>query len=245
VGGGCAAVITILVPARPHVPGTRLELDEEEAHHLRVRRIGAGTEVQFRDGEGSGGVALLEADGRHQVVVVKQVHCRHRPPALVLAVGAGDKDRFAWVVEKAAELGVTEVVPLETERTTSVATRIRDGHVEKLVRRGREALKQSGAFWAPAVAAPETLERFLARPFSGARWLLDADGGPPPLGEASGPAAAIVGPEGGLTGEERATALAAGWRAVRAGPHVLRFETAAVAAATLIQAAREGRRDVG
>jgi 16S rRNA (uracil1498-N3)-methyltransferase len=137
------------------------------------------------------------------------------------------------------------VVPLETARTASVATRIRDVHVEKLARRAREAIKQSGAFWAPAVAVPETLQRFLARPFTGARWLLDADGGPPPLAEAAGPAAAIVGPEGGLTEEERAAALAAGWRAVRAGPHVLRFETAAIAAATLIQAAREGRRDVG
>ena len=49
------------------------------------------------------------------------------PPPLCLAVGAGDRDRFAWLVEKAAELGATRVVPLETERTAGVANRLRAG----------------------------------------------------------------------------------------------------------------------
>ena len=50
------------------------------------------------------------------------------PPELTLAVGAGDRERFAWLVEKAVELGVTAIVPLETERTAGVATRLRAAH---------------------------------------------------------------------------------------------------------------------
>ena len=68
---------------------------------------------------------------------------------LTLAVGAGDRDRFAWLVEKAVELGVTAVVPLETERTAGVATRVATTqHLAKLRRQALEAIKQCGAAWA-------------------------------------------------------------------------------------------------
>ena len=90
-----------------------------------------------------------------------------RPPALTLAVGAGDRERFEWLVEKATELGVTCIAPVETERTAAVATRVRAQHVEKLRRRALEAVKQCGAAWAPEVREPEPLAAFLARPADG------------------------------------------------------------------------------
>ena len=73
---------------------------------------------------------------------------RRGRPSSTLAVGAGDRDRFGWLVEKAAELGVTTLVPIETARTTGVATRLRGKHLEKLRRQALEAIKQSGAPWA-------------------------------------------------------------------------------------------------
>ena len=149
------------------------------------------------------------------------------------------RDRFTWLVEKAAELGVTDVVPLETQRTVNVATRVRDAHVEKLARRSREAIKQSGAFWTPRVLPPVLFETFVDAPRSGERWLLDATGRAPTGLGTSTAVTALVGPEGGFTDDEAAQARAAGYQPVRVGPHTLRFETAAVSAAAVIQTARE------
>jgi 16S rRNA (uracil1498-N3)-methyltransferase len=75
---------------------------------------------------------------------------------------------------------------------------------------------------------------------SGARWLADAAGTPPPALAATEPLTAIIGPEGGLTDAERAAAVAAGYRPIRLGALTLRFETAALAAAVHATAVRSG-----
>jgi 16S rRNA (uracil1498-N3)-methyltransferase len=232
-------VITLLVAPGGREVGEQLELDEGEVHHLKVRRGEQGRHVRFRDGAGTGGTGRIEVEGRRHLLAIDVVERVPPPPSLVLAVGAGDRDRFTWLVEKAAELGVTDVVPLETERTANVATRVRAGHVEKLARRAREAIKQSGAMWAPRVFPPIRFDEFVVSPSPGKRWLLDASGRAPAGLDASVPVTALIGPEGGFTAEEAGQAQEAGYRPVRIGPHTLRFETAAVGAAALVQAARE------
>jgi 16S rRNA (uracil1498-N3)-methyltransferase len=232
-------MITVLVASGAREVGERLELDEDEAHHLKVRRGEHGMRVRFRDGVGVGGTGTVDADGRRHRLTVELVESAGPPPSLVLAVGAGDRDRFTWLVEKAAELGVTDVVPLETGRTVNVATRVRDVHVEKLARRAREAIKQSGALWAPRVLPPVPFAAFVDAPRPGACWILDAAGRPPAALGGAETVTALVGPEGGFTEAEHAQAVRAGYQPVRIGPHTLRFETAAVAAAALIQSARE------
>ena len=239
VGSGRPSVITVLVAPGAREVGERLELDADEAHHVKVRRGEHGVRVRFRDGTGWGGTGLVESDGRRFVLAVELTEHVAPPPALVLAVGAGDRDRFTWLVEKAAELGVTDVVPLETARTVNVATRVRDSHVEKLARRSREAIKQSGALWTPRVVSPISFATFVEASRPGERWLLDAAGRAPGGLGRSVAVTALVGPEGGFTDEEAAQARAAGYQPVRIGPHTLRFETAAVSAAALIQATRE------
>jgi 16S rRNA (uracil1498-N3)-methyltransferase len=172
-------------------------------------------------------------------VRVERVEREPPPPATVLAVGAGDRDRFGLVAEQAAQLGATRIVPLETTWTASVATRLRDAHLERVRRRAREALKQCDAAWAPSVADPVGLAAFLAAPRDGSAWLADVDGEPTaPLG-AGDPVTIAVGPEGGFTPDERAACRAAGFVPVRLGPHRLRFETAALAALTLAWRARQ------
>jgi 16S rRNA (uracil1498-N3)-methyltransferase len=232
-------VITVLVSSGPRTVGERLELDEGEAHHLKVRRGEHGMTVRFRDGAGTGGTGVLELEGTRRLLVVDAVETAAAPMPIVLAVGAGDRERFGWLVEKSAELGVTDVAPLECERTMHVATRVREAHLDKLSRRAREAVKQSGALWAPRVLPPVSFRAFVDAPRAGACWLLDATGGPPAAIVPSEPVTALIGPEGGFTEGERAQAIAAGFRPVRIGPHTLRFETAAVAAAALMQALRE------
>jgi 16S rRNA (uracil1498-N3)-methyltransferase len=213
-------------------------LDEDEQHHLKVRRVSAGTGVEFTDGAGTRGTGQLVPSGRQLALAIASTEAVSQPVSLVLAVGAGDRDRFAWLVEKATELGVTEIVPLETERTHGVATGLRPEQLEKLRRRAREALKQCGGSWVPLLRSPQPLDEFLGRDDLGSRWILDAGGGSPPPLDATLPASALVGPEGGLSEDERQAAAARGFVPVSAGPMILRFETAGIAAAVLIQAAR-------
>ena len=232
--GGVAPVITLLVEAGALAPEQQVRLDESERHHLRVRRAREGDPVRLLDGRGGtaeGHIAGSPAEGIIQVqtqVTVPRSACRG------LAVAAGDRDRFGWLVEKAAELGVTDLVPLETERTGGVGTRVRESHIERLQRRAFEAIKQSGSAWAPVIHPPMELDAFMDRERDGVRWLADLDGAPAPSVAGTESAWTAIGPEGGFTDEERARFREAGWWPVRLGQHVLRFETAAVVAAVLM-----------
>ena len=239
--GGASPVVIVLLPPGGAGDGSVVPLDPDEAHHLRVRRAEPGQSVQLRDGAGLVGTAVLERMGGGYAARIVDSRRADVPRLLALAVGAGDKERFGWLVEKAAELGVTDLVPIETEFTGGVASRIRESHLPKLARRGLEAIKQSGAAWAPRLHPPATLAAFIAAPRTGARWLADAAGNLPGRAAADG-VTILVGPEGGFTAGERASAIAAGWTPVRLGGNVLRFETAAVAGAVLAGLLNEGER---
>lgn len=228
----------VLIPPGSAAAGGSVLLDDDEQHHLKVRRVPAGSDVAFTDGAGVRGTGHLAAQGRGFALAIGSVEQVPAPVPVVLGVGAGDRDRFGWLVEKATELGVTEIVPLETERTRGVATGLRPEQLDKLRRRAREVLKQCGGAWVPSLRDPQPLESFLDRVHAGARWVLDAAGGNAPPLDAATPASALVGPEGGLSDAERAAALAHGFTPVLAGPLTLRFETAAVAAAVLIHSSR-------
>lgn len=238
-GGGAPGVIRVLLEREQAAVGQRGKVAEGEAHHLRVRRVADGEPVSIRDGAGLIGSGRLVKVGKGWEVEVDSLERRMAPPDLTLAVGAGDRDRFAWVVEKAVELGVTSLIPLLTERTAGVATRVRPVHLAKLRRQALEAVKQSGNPWASALDEPVDLERFLAREIPGHAWLADAAGGPPPGILDGAPCTIVVGPEGGLTERERAAAIEAGYAPLSLGPNMLRFETAAVAAAAVVEAARQ------
>jgi 16S rRNA (uracil1498-N3)-methyltransferase len=229
----------VLVPQGTLVAGRRVALDAVEVHHLRVRRAAAGATVRLLDGAGSvaDGALLI---GRHDASVeVGEVRAVPAPLPLTLAIGAGERDRFAWLVEKAAETGVTEIIPLRTDRSRDVASRLRGGQVERLRRRALEAIKQCGSAWAPRISEPVELLEFAASDRPGVRWLAEIDGTQPPTEVASGPVTIVVGPEGGLTAEERWALESSGYQPVRLGEHVLRFETAALAGAIYAGIARK------
>lgn len=235
--------MNVLVPPGSLAQGASLELDALELHHLHVRRAGSGDEVRLLDGSGGVGRGTLDLGKRRAVVSVSEVVQAARPSPLVLAIGAGERDRFTWLVEKAAELGVTEIVPLESERTQGVSSRLRGAQVERLRRRTLEAIKQCGAPWAPRVREPVGLAVFAAEPWDGIRWVAAIDGSAPPDRIGTEPVAVAVGPEGGFTPAERRTLEGAGFRPVQFGEHILRFETAALAAAVYAGVARKRGRD--
>lgn len=223
------------------VAQTVVPLDEEERHHLKVRRAAEGDKARALDGAGAIAEGRLVLQRGEFAVQVERVTIRPAPPSFTLVVGAGDKERFGWLAEKAAELGVTELAPLKTERTRSVAAGIREGHVAALQRRARQAIKQSGAPWAPKVSPPIDVKLAATLGHPDFRWLADATGEAPPQLPPGVDLLVVVGPEGGLVPPEREVFLAAGFRRVRLAPDLLRFETAALAAAAVVASQRPRR----
>ena len=223
------------------IVGAIVTLDEEERHHLRVRRAAPGERVRALDGMGSVAEGVLLKSGGDLAVRVERVELVPEPPRFMLVVGAGDKERFGWLAEKSAELGVTDLLPLKAERTRSVAAGIREGHLLALQRRARQAIKQSGAGWAPRVSPPVDVRFAAAQGDPEYRWLADATGEPPPELPPVAPLVVVVGPEGGLIPAEREVFLGAGFRRVRLAPDLLRFETAALAAAAVVASQRPRR----
>jgi 16S rRNA (uracil1498-N3)-methyltransferase len=231
-------MIAVLAAGQAVAAGRRLTLDPEEVRHLEVRRAREGDSVTVLDGAGVRGVGRLEREGSGYAVALERVASEPPPPPVTLAVGAGDRDRFALVAEQATQLGATLLIPVECERTRGVSTRLRESHLDRVRRRAREALKQSGALWAPVIDPPVPLEQLLAELGAGARWLADHGGGETP---GLGPTEAVtilVGPEGGFTATERDQVLQAGFTAISLGPHILRFDTAALAALSTAWQAR-------
>jgi 16S rRNA (uracil1498-N3)-methyltransferase len=228
----------VLVERGSGEPGRRGSLGESEVHHLRVRRANGGEIVEVLDGAGLRGTGALVQSGKEWWVDVQNSVREPRPAELTLAVAAGDRDRFAWMVEKAVELGVTRILPLETARSSGVATKIKDAHLDRLRRRALETIKQCGVTWAPQVEAPLSLDAFLEQPLTGSGWLADATGSPPAITLGQSALTIVIGPEGGLTDAERDSLVTAGYQPTVLGPHTLRFETAALAAATLATMAR-------
>lgn len=223
---------TVLVAPGTIAPGTTVELDEAERHHLRVRRVAANAEVLVLDGAGTAARGVI--GDRAAVVHIGVMQHRPQPAQTLLAVGAGDKERFLLLAERCTELAVTQLVPLLTERSRAVDGRFRDAALDRARRRAREACKQSENAWATVVADSCPLAELASR-FPGMRWLLADVAGDacPPLapGQAVG---WIIGPEGGLSPVEREFALARlPATTVRLGAPMLRFDTAAVVAAAL------------
>ena len=228
----------VLVPAGSAVIGRRTPLDESETHHLRVRRAGEDENVEVLDGAGLSGSGVLVRAGAKWLVEIRSAERRPSQPELTLAVAAGDRERFTWMAEKAVELSVTRLVPLETARTAGVASRIRLSHIQKLRRVVLEATKQCGAVWAPALEEPVSVSEFLAGTLIGSGWLADPEGAAAAADLDDTPLTILVGPEGGFSAEEREAILGAGYRPVALGLNTLRFETAALAAAAIASSAR-------
>ena len=231
-------MITVLVEPGIIKVGALLSLDPAEVHHLEVRRAASGDRVRILDGRGNvgvGTVSLGRKEGRVEVIKAQKLE---PGSPIILGVAAGDRERFGWLVEKCAELGVAEVVPLMTQRSSNVANRVRADHVGKLGRRALEAIKQSGNPFAPVVREPVELSQFVRQ--ANTEIKLVAEQGSAPIGalDANAAVTGVIGPEGGWTPEEMVVLEQAGFKPVGLGDYTLRFETAAVAAVVAVGLAR-------
>lgn len=218
----------------------KAELSGDEAKHLtRVLRVEAGQRFEISDNRN---VYLAEIEtARKELVIFRTLEKLAMPEPgtrLVLCAALFKFDRFEWMIEKATELGVSEIVPVETTRSERGLERAAQKRVERWRRIALEASQQSRRATLPIVRDPAAWPEALTVPAE-RRYALDETPGVsswPSTLDASGSVAILTGPEGGWTDEERQSFAAAGWTAVSLGPLILRAETAAIAALAIASA---------
>lgn len=218
-------------------------LTGSEAHHLlHVMRAGPGAGVVLFDGSGHEYAGVVGRVRRNEVDIDirerKQVD-REVPFVLALAVALPKGDRQRWLVEKAVELGVTQLTPLVAERSVAQPT---GAALDRLRRTVIEASKQCGRNVLMELSEPQAWPAFsLADPTGSLRWLAHpaAPAAPPADGAPWNEVRLAIGPEGGWTDDEVGVALQAGWAAIDLGPRILRVETAAVFLVAKALAARD------
>ena len=223
--------------------GARVTLAGAAAAHVRrVLRLEAGDALTLFNGDGADYPSRIAGFGRGAVEVAVEGRAPARaesPLAATLVQGIARAERMDLVVQKATELGVAAILPVAAAR--SVVKLDRESRGRKLAHWRAIAVaacEQCGRARIPSIAEPVPLADLLRGPAAGARLLLAPDAGPSLAAAARGAPAVelLVGPEGGLEDGERDAALAAGFRACRLGPRVLRSETAAIAAVAVLQA---------
>ncbi len=250
------------------VTGDRIIITGDDLRHIRtVLRKRPGDLLTLLDGAGgeyAAEIRELRRDELEASVIGKQEH-ELTGPRIILGQGLPKVDKMDWIVQKAAELGVSSLVPLLTERTI---VKVRDG--EKRIARwrkiAREAAMQSRRLDIPTVRQVMSFQEFLGdleglvtplhpplaggekegggvadtSPFAGTLLLIPWEEGTQPVKEVlrAFPAAetvvVLIGPEGGFSLDEAGRAKDRGFRAVSLGPTILRTETAAIAALSMI-----------
>ena len=223
----------------PLAPGA-LRIDGPAAHYLlSVMRLGVGDPVKLFDDRTGEWLATVATLAKRDLVVEIADLLRPREPVpdLWLCAAPLKKTRVDWLAEKACELGVDRLVPVLTRRT--VVDRL---NADRLRAHMVEAAEQCGRTALPSLADPVKLAQLLRDwPAERALFFADETGGVPAsaaMAAHPGPAAILIGPEGGFDADERA-AIRALPRAVAItlGPRILRADTAAAAAVSLWMAA--------
>ena len=231
----------------PLVSGQVVDLPPTAARHVQVLRMQPGHTLTLFNGEGGEFSAEVQHMGRSDVRVVvgehRDVECESAVQ-VHLAVGMPANERMDWLVEKATELGVHRITPLMTERSvirlTGERAEKKQAHWQAVA---ASASEQCGRNRVPVIDMPERLDAWLARQNAQAdvvHGVLSLHASTQPLTTMRGGAVAaktwvlLNGPEGGLTDAEDAAARAKGFVALSLGERVLRAETAALGALTLL-----------
>lgn len=222
-------------------PGAHLLREQEAIHAGRVLRKRVGDTLDIVDGRGGWYKGLIDTiDKRSCRVVatlVRQEAARGPHRLQLLVAPTKNIDRFEWVLEKTTEIGVDLIQPIFTEH--SERTRLR---LDRLCRVVESAMKQSLRAWMPDLRSPLPFaEALQPAPFPGEKFLAYlGDRSVPLLKNAyvTGTNATIaIGPEGGFSPDEAASARRLGYVNVSLGPHRLRTETAAIVAVQTIESA--------
>lgn len=226
----------------PLTIGSRCDLDDNAANHAgRVLRMQAGQSLLLFNGDGNDYTATITESGKKRVEVsVEDARPNLTESSLEIVLGQtlSKGDRMDYAVQKAVEMGVTRIVPLTTERSE---VKLKGDREDKRLRHWRQvaisAAEQCGRARVPDILPVMALPDWFAHTGDCDLQLVLHHRTEQTLGSMDKPAriALMIGPEGGLTPDEIASAEAAGFLPVALGPRVLRTETAPVAAMALCQ----------
>jgi 16S rRNA (uracil1498-N3)-methyltransferase len=216
--------------------GAGIVIDGTQAHYLgRVMRVAEGDVVILCDDRTGEWAMRVEQVTKHDVrgLVTNKLREREQVPDFWLCAALLKKDRFDLVLEKASELGVRRVQPVLARRC--VADRLNPERARSVM---TEAAEQCGRTALPELAEPVKLAALLRNwPAGRALFFADELGGEHAAGAfvgVGGPAALLIGPEGGFDDAERAAIRELSEaRAITLGPRILRGETAAIAGVAL------------
>jgi len=222
-------------------PDLEFALPDDAARHVQVRRLQPGDDVRLFDGRGGEWRAEIMRMGKRDVQVRVGAHepvDRELPVDLRIAIGMPANERMDALIEKATELGVAAIQPLQTERSVlrldaeRAAKRVAHWHAVAV-----GASEQSGRTRVPEIAPVRTLAAWLAeQDMTSCTCLVMSTGSARRLARLVASAApvrgtwlALSGPEGGLTPDEESAAAARGFTRASLGPLVLRADTAPLA----------------
>lgn len=225
----------LFVPG-PLALGVAVTIDGPQAHYLgKVMRVGAGDAVMLCDDTTGEWAARVTAVSKRDLMLVPEMLTRPREevPDFTLCAALLKKPHFDMVLEKATELGVRRIQPLITRRC--VADKLNPERARAIM---VEAAEQCARTALPELTEPAKLTDLLRDwPQERALFFADETGGDPAAAAFAahpGPAALVIGPEGGFDEAERAAIRALPQaRALTLGPRILRGETAAIAATAL------------
>ena len=229
---------------QPLSSGANLALTGSAARHLSsALRMSVGQEITLFNGRGGEFAATLTSTAKSQVDVsigdCREID-RESPLRLHLAIAVSRGERMDWIVQKATELGVTEITPLFSERTE---VKLNGDRLEKKLRHWQQV----------SISACEQCQRNIVPIINNAltldQWLSQADGDSEQLKlvlhhrsdktlaqhQAPKSVCLLVGPEGGLSDNEISRAMDKGFAALTLGPRVMRTETAPLAAISIMQ----------
>jgi 16S rRNA (uracil1498-N3)-methyltransferase len=210
-------------------PGETVTLASDEVRHVRVRRLADGVDVEVLDGHGHTGRGPLGGGGTTVLVESVESNVGELAARWTVALAVSEAPRVEWAVEKGTECGAATFLFWIASRSQPSWVRSLQARLPRLSKVAVEAVKQCGRSVVPVVEGPLPFGDLVARKPS----LVAVLGAPrwtPGNGfRADAGGLIVIGPEGGLTHEERAALEAAGAIPFGLGPRVLRLETAVVA----------------
>lgn len=214
-------------------------LNESESYHaLKSLRLHAGAHIEIGDGKGNRyACRILDTDGKRiRIEVFSKKFFEIEKPALTIALApTKNPSRFEWFLEKATELGVHEIIPLNTQRTQR--PRFKQARAEKII---LEASKQSRRHHLPVLRGFTSFRDVLATQHR-SKYIAHCEDDNDKNDFATilrrhefTELVILIGPEGDFTSEEICEARGAGWEPVSLGHNRLRTETAGIYAASMV-----------
>jgi 16S rRNA (uracil1498-N3)-methyltransferase len=231
-----------ITPDQVHDPHVAI-IDDDVRHIRTVLRKQPGDLLTLLDGQGKEYTVRITAIEKAEIVteIVDRKERNPSSPGIVLGQGIAKADKMDWIVQKATELGVASIVPLVTERTI-VKVKDEEKRVGRWQKICREAAMQSDRPDIPQITTIRLFGEFI-RPLSAgpeALLLMPWEEGTEPIKNVlrqhsdAKHIVILIGPEGGFSKAEADAAKEKDFRLVSLGPNILRTETAALAALSMI-----------